>query len=215
MPFLLNFSVLHSTQDLYYALSRNKLQVCRNSALRRNITMQFVAHQLSTWLQQESSAGPAVSHDWKWMLGAKVTSQSNAKDLLSMLHNKYFAVGLAKRFNDLLILLAVHMDWEVSFMYYLTCKPPNSRVTNQNFKLAFPALYSRLERRLATFSNVYSSMLQDFDSKFTAVLQASPLARETRTRYLEGLSQYQATIQNTPRYAWPRYTYIDENVETC
>ena len=132
--------------------------------------------------------------------------------LIDYMKKNYFLVGVVERMNEFLVLLALHMGWDLSAIYYVKCKPTDLDVHRTEFARHFPDLAAKLERSAKPSMEAYEWARQEFDSH---VAQLGPWFKELVTKYEAGLKSYNRKHHHPHKYRWMYYQYNDGHTEDC
>ncbi|KAH9257051.1 hypothetical protein BASA81_004872 [Batrachochytrium salamandrivorans] len=204
---------LVTDRDYTYAELQHMLrqvQFCRSTAVRKEITLRLLAYRVARF---GHGPGSAVQMSTSWILGGRLTRASN---VMVTLRDEYFLVGVTPMVNEFLLLLALHMGWDPTALYYVHCKPTDLDVHSGEFKERFPALYSGLEVALAKPTKVYETMRKDFIDKLAELRQVFPEFDALLIQFQTGLAAYQKKRSgDSLPYPWKRYKYGDGHFEYC
>jgi hypothetical protein len=58
--------------------------------------------------------------------------------VIAYLEKNYFLVGLTEYLDEFVVLLGLHMGWDINTLYVPVCKHFEDRVTRSDFQEAFP-----------------------------------------------------------------------------
>lgn len=199
-------------------LLEERASKCVDSAFRKNVTLDV----MGTFLREESVPPPLVP-TFGFLIGDEESDYSrfnnNAKSLIDFLTEKYFLVGVTERIDEFLVLLAVHMGWKLSDVYYVYCKPVNIHITEAEFAWYHPNEYARLKKELEPLRAVHAHFLAEFD-KHTARL--GPWFAELVQKFRAGMSvSTEANKKNKfmgkkyAFYKWRKFVYLDGVEEDC
>ncbi|KAH9251395.1 hypothetical protein BASA81_010806 [Batrachochytrium salamandrivorans] len=205
---LVNFDVVHSKSELMIML--RSVSQCEDTEFRRNVTMQLIAIELNSKL----NADIPVYHGFKWMTAGSVQDVRNSQAVINVLQRDYFLVAVTEHVNDLLVLLAWHMGWELSSMYYLRCKATDLGITQDAFRARFPELMQSLEQAMAPAREVYLTMKQEFELELALVYLQHPHLVKAKQEFEAGLAGFQNLHHEnmtTPHMQW--LEYIDKSGE--
>jgi len=187
----------------------NRVDHCEDTPFRQNVTMHMLGHVVKGW--GKNFPGMAVAMTARWIAG-KPYGELTAESLIKALDEQYFLVGVTEHLNAFLVLLAVHMGWDPSRLYYLRCKPQNVDVGSQRFGQEFPELHAKLEGSCATMTHVYQHAKAKFESH---VAQLGPWFQAMVDEFEAGLKKYQADKAVGQSFKWRVHKYIDGEYEYC
>ena len=139
----------------------SRVDHCEDTPFRQNVTAHLVAHQVKSWATD--FPGLAVSMTARWVAGTNVYRHITATDLINVLNEEYFLVGITERLNEFLVLLAVHMGWDPQNLYYKRCKPQNVDVGNATFANLFPEIHDKLKGSCGMMTEVYQQVKAQFE----------------------------------------------------
>lgn len=192
---------------------------CIDNPFRKNVTMMLVANAVASFQKPANSAnhgfpGMAVTLSAQWLLGKpRLYSRITGKSMINYLKNNYFLVGVTDYLDEFLVLLALHMGWDPSALYYEHCKPTIADVRQKDFAIYFPELMPKLIRSTAPMMETYEWAKKEFESYIS---QLGPWFHETVAKYKAGLKEYQEARQNKERpYLWKPRVYRDGHKEDC
>lgn len=204
-----DFATLLPEPELLSGLK--SVQHCEHTALRRNLTMQLVAHRVARALSAPNAHWLAPGKSLDWMLG-RPNAVLDSDEAIAALQSQYRFLGVTHKLNELLVLLAWRMGWDMEALYYTSCKQHTDLgFSPAEFRRAFPRLYKQLSLHLAPHARVYDAIARKFDSEFAS----HPELTQRLERFKRGLDQYQQQQQRAPSKQWQRYEYVDGTQEYC
>jgi hypothetical protein len=201
----------------YLRTQLGTIRNCIDTEYRKNITFQLVAHMVASWSTSDDSVngypGAAVSLSSSYIMGnRKAYNRLKGSDIIGYMKAKYFLVGVVERINEFLVLIGLHMGWDLASLYYITCKPTDLDVHRKEFAHYFPELEAKLERSSRPSKEAYEWAKEEFDSH---VNRLGPWFQDLVADFKRGLSQYQIRHRHPQKYRWTDYTYLDGHVEDC
>ncbi|KAH9258102.1 hypothetical protein BASA81_003665 [Batrachochytrium salamandrivorans] len=208
-----DFAKLRPESELLLGLK--SVQHCEHTELRRNLTMQLVAHRVIRALNAPANHWLAPGKSLDWMLGSRnanlVSTALDSNKAIATLQAQYLFLGVTDKLNELLVLLAWYMKWDMEAMYYTPCKQHTDLAFSPaEFKLAFPRLYKQLSLWLAPHVRVYDAVAKAFNSEFAS----HPELASKLERFTHGLNEYQRHHHHQSKQ-WQRYEYVDGMQEYC
>lgn len=191
---------------------------CVDAPYRKNLTLMLVAHAVDEFKlpagEHNGFPGMAVALTTSWITGNMAPyGRMTGKRYIKFLEQNYFLVGVTDRLNEFLVLLGLHMGWDLSSLYYIYCKPTTSDVHHAEFAHYFPELMPKLEKSTTVVREAYLWAKQQFDDH---VDKLGPWFKETVRKFEEGLKDYQEKNKDPERpFQWKTHSYLDHHKEDC
>lgn len=190
---------------------------CIHDPLRKEVILHLVARTINT---RKDTLGTAISISYSWILGERIPKpnvpiETSSKHILDVLRTQYFLVGVTPMLDDFLLLLALHMGWDPTVLYYLHCKPSNLDTRAPEFKTRYAALYSAIETTVAPMTQVYNHVEADFKAKLNTLKQVFPQYDSLLKQFKAGIKQYQLERRRSMTYRWQSHAYKDGHSEYC
>jgi hypothetical protein len=139
--------------------------------------------------------------------------KSDSRNLIEILSQDYFLVGITERLNEFLVVLALHQGWDVSSLYYRKCKVTDMKINIQDFARKFPNRYREMESQLLPMKQAYEWAKNDFDNK---IKQLPSWFGDLVQQFNQGLVKYQLENQSphTP-FLWEKRLMGDGSIKVC
>jgi hypothetical protein len=211
----------HSHKQLL-AIMANRTGICFDVPLRRNMTMQLVAQMLDGY--KKGPAEGALNHhnqwmfSYVWMLNHDQLAITNSSHVVDFLQQNYFLVGVTEHINTFLVLLALHMGWDLEKLYYVKCKGTDVRLSPKDLDQNFPLVMQRLREKTRVHAEVYNRVKNFFTiqvKKLDARFEGGPGGLSALvTQFEKGLKAFQQS-KKTPALPWTWYAYKDGHNEDC
>lgn len=186
-----------------------RIDGCVDTKLRHDITIRMIAQRIAAWRQGEN--GNALMITQRFITG-RMRSMSPA-EVVQMLRNRYFLVGVVEHLNEFLVLLALHQGWDLASLYYRRCKPTNVEITAALFKRRNPDLYKKLYAASAVLRRAYEVAKADFEAHVARLGEWFP---PLVAQFERGLAAYQAShVNRLAPYKWESVRLNDGTPEEC